>query len=71
MSQHEELIQQYQASRKVAKDYRLTNTISVAGDLIIKLSSGFYEPEQTDSVWEMVEVLIRHYAEGRRDDSSN
>ena len=66
MNQHDKLIQQYQASRKRSKDHRLTNTISVAADLIIKLGSGFYEPKQTDDVWEMVEVLIRHYAEGTR-----
>ncbi len=59
-----QLIQEYRDSRKGAKDHRLTNTISLAAEIIIKLSSGFYEPEQTDSVWEVVEMLIRHYAEG-------
>jgi len=70
MNQHDKLIKQYQASRKRLKDHRLANTISVAADLIIKLGSGFYEPKQTDDVWEMVEVLIRHYAEGTRNAQS-
>ena len=64
MSQHDRLIQQYQASRKRPEDHRLANTISIAADLIIKLGSGFYKPEQIDDVWEMVEALIRHYADG-------
>ena len=64
MSQHDKLIQQYRASRKRPEDHRLANTISIAADLIIKLSSGFYESEQTEDVWEMVEVLIRRYADG-------
>jgi len=70
MSESNNLIQQYQDSRKGQKDYRLTNTISVAADLIIKLVAGDYEPHQTDGVWEMVEALIRQYADGRQNAQS-
>ncbi len=71
MSKSKGLIQQYHASRKGAKDHRLVNTISVAADLIVKLSSGFYEPHQADDVWEMIEALIRRYADRRQNAQGN
>ena len=62
-----EVITDYRNSRKDEGDYRLTNTISLAADIIIKLEAGFYTPEQTDSAWEMVELLIRNYANRRKE----
>ena len=62
----QEVIAEYRKSRKGEGDHRLINTISLAADIIIKLATGFYEPEQNDSAWELVELLIRHYAEGRQ-----
>ena len=59
------LIRAYREKRANAEDYRLTNIISLAADIIIKLGAGFYSPEQTGSAWEVVEVLIQRYAEGR------
>ena len=59
-------IKGYRESRKDEGDHRLTNTISLAADIIIKINTGFYTPEQTNSAWEIVELLIRHYAEGRQ-----
>lgn len=60
------LIRAYKEKRADTEDPRLTNTICMAADIIIKLAAGFYSPEQTDSsAWEMIEALIRQYAEGR------
>ena len=64
------LIAAYREKRAKAKDTRLTNTISMAAELIIKLAAGFYEPQQTDGAWEVIESLIRKYAEGDSDAAS-
>ena len=61
-----EVIAEYREARKDEGDHRLINTITLAADIIIKLATDFYTPEQTDSAWEIVELLIRHYAERRQ-----
>jgi hypothetical protein len=68
MSRHADLIEQYRTSRTGATDHRLTNSICVAADLLLKIEAGYYTPEQTDDAWGMIEALIGRYAEGRRDE---
>ncbi len=63
------LIAAYREKRRERRDYRLTNAISLAADMLIKLAAGAYEPQQTEDVWEIVEALITRYAEGRRDET--
>jgi hypothetical protein len=65
MSRDADFIERYRASRKAAADHRLTNSICVAADLILKLEAGYYRPEQAEDAWEMIEALIRRYADGR------
>ena len=66
-----ELISEYRNSRKEQDDFQLTNTISLAADMLFKLAGDAYTPEQEPTVWEMVELLISQYADGRQDDQSN
>ena len=65
MQREKALIRAYRERRAGAEDDRLTNTISLAADIIIKLAAGFYSIEQTDSAWEIVETLIKQYANRR------
>ncbi len=67
MSDRKNLIRQYRDSRKGQEDYRLTNTISLAAEIILNLEAEHSEPEQAASAWEIVEALIRQYARGRED----
>jgi hypothetical protein len=68
MNTQRNLIEQYRASRTGATDHRLSNTICVAADLILKIEGGYYPAEQSEDGWDMVEALIRRYAEGRRNE---
>lgn len=69
MSNNNCLVQQYRQSRKDQDDYRLTNTISAAADIILTLAAESPEPKQAESAWELVEALIRQYTEGRSHDN--
>ena len=59
----EELTKRYRDSRSEGENHLLTNTVSLAADMLFKLAAGKYRPEQEKDVWEMVEKLITQYAE--------
>ncbi|MBW8015452.1 MAG: hypothetical protein FVQ82_04635 [Planctomycetes bacterium] len=65
------LIKDYRQSRIGQKDYQLTNTVVLASDLLFKLATGFYGPEQEGTIWEMVERLITQYAENKHKEGEN
>ena len=57
------LVQQYRQCRIEAKDIRLTNTITLTGDLLFNMAAGLHPDNQ--KAWEMVDELIRQYAEAK------
>lgn len=59
------LVKAYRDSRKEAEDHRLTNTISAAAMILLNMAAGLHENEADG--WELVEALIRQYAEARDD----
>ncbi len=61
----EQLTKRYRDARTGCEDYRLTNMVTVAADLLFKLAMGYYDQSQEDSILEMVEGLITQYSDNK------